>query len=200
MLSILRKLKSQIKLVLSISKRERDSLLSQFDTLENTYQKLLDELNVVTQQRNSLEEQKLKLLDKLGLATNQRDSLEEQKLKLLDNLGLVTNQRDSLEEQKLKLLDERQNLVSERENIFYKPGHFYSPIPDFKEIFDNQLQIFDATQKTVPGINLNINYQIDLLKQLCDYSRHFPFPKFKSLQYHYYSQNLTFNSQYRTKT
>jgi hypothetical protein len=73
------------------------------------------------------------------------------------------------------------------------PGHFYSPIlskNDFKE-FEKQIWE-DVENKTIPGINLNPEKQISLLKEFEKYYQEMPFDYERSLGKRYCFNNPTY--------
>jgi len=60
---------------------------------------------------------------------------------------------------------------------FAQPGHFYSPIPDIRDIERAANRIFDAQNKQLPGIDLNEHGQIALLEMMAQYYGELPFPE-----------------------
>ena len=56
----------------------------------------------------------------------------------------------------------------------YKPGHYYSAVPDPLEIEKRAAQIFDE-KDTIKGINLNSVLQLELLKNSSELISDFPF-------------------------
>jgi len=59
----------------------------------------------------------------------------------------------------------------------YLPGHFYSPIPDLREIDANVDAIFDRSQKSVDGIDLNEKEQLRLVDAFAEIYEQMPFPE-----------------------
>jgi hypothetical protein len=52
---------------------------------------------------------------------------------------------------------------------FVPPGHFYSPIPALDEIRANERFIFDSVPRTIPGIDMHEEGQLDLLHSFKNY-------------------------------
>lgn len=71
----------------------------------------------------------------------------------------------------------------------FPPGHFYSPIPSIEEIKQKQDKIFGNFPQTLPGINLNIEEQLDLLKTFKPYYDEQPFTSHKVEGLRYYFEN-----------
>ena len=46
----------------------------------------------------------------------------------------------------------------------YKPGHFYSPLPSFSDISEKEERLFRNKPRSLPGLDLNQDEQIDLLR------------------------------------
>jgi hypothetical protein len=60
---------------------------------------------------------------------------------------------------------------------FAQPGHFYSPIPDIRDIERAANRIFDVQDKQLPGIDFNEHGQIALLEMMAQYYGELPFPE-----------------------
>jgi hypothetical protein len=63
----------------------------------------------------------------------------------------------------------------------WKPGHYYSPIPDIFEIEANAERIF--ANKSLTEIDLNTSYQIRLLDELKEFYAEYPY-NLKSSEFH----------------
>lgn len=74
----------------------------------------------------------------------------------------------------------------------YLPGHFYSPIPDLREIDANVDAIFNRSGKTVGAINLNERKQLWLIHAFATTYKEMPLRAF--LQYNAAFEILFFNS------
>lgn len=56
----------------------------------------------------------------------------------------------------------------------FPPGHFYSPIPDLREVTEREQQIF-AVPETLPGIDLNVDGQLARLPEFGSLAADHPF-------------------------
>ena len=76
----------------------------------------------------------------------------------------------------------------------WPPGHFYSPIPCIEEIKSKEEKIFNKIPNHIPGIDLNIHYQVSLLKEFEKYYPYQPFSekKTKNLRYHFENPNYSY--------
>lgn len=75
---------------------------------------------------------------------------------------------------------------------FVPPGHFYSPIPDINNIKLNSKRIFDTCPKKIEGINLNVQKQLELIKQFIIYYKDMPFKAKQTGNLRYYFENDTY--------
>ena len=73
----------------------------------------------------------------------------------------------------------------------YKPGHYYSPIPNLTEIRLKENQIFQQTGN-INDIQLNTENQHALLENLKEFHTDFSFPEENSHEYRYFSNNPFF--------
>lgn len=73
-------------------------------------------------------------------------------------------------------------------STFVPVGHYYSPIPDRKEV-EEKVENFDFNPSNVAGINLNTETQLNLLESFIDYYKEQPFTRFKSWNNRYYFEN-----------
>ena len=76
---------------------------------------------------------------------------------------------------------------------FVPPGHYYSPIPDNKEIEAKKAAIFDKTIKDVPGIKLNDETQMIWFKHMLDLYKDIPFSDTKTASLRYYLDNPSYS-------
>jgi predicted O-methyltransferase YrrM len=74
---------------------------------------------------------------------------------------------------------------------FALPGHFYSPIPDIKSAAKSQR--FDPSLKEVPGIDLCVEEQLELVRQCAAFYKDLPFPEKKHEGFRYYLDNGYFS-------
>ncbi|MGK7394963.1 MAG: class I SAM-dependent methyltransferase [Candidatus Cyclobacteriaceae bacterium M3_2C_046] len=76
----------------------------------------------------------------------------------------------------------------------YPPGHFYNPIPDHRDILRRFNQIYDnITEKALPGLDLNAEYQYHLLSELVNYYNEFPYKESNKPGLRYYPHNNMFD-------
>jgi predicted O-methyltransferase YrrM len=75
---------------------------------------------------------------------------------------------------------------------FAAPGHFYSPIPDLGFIQKHSKTIFAREKTSCPGIELRVQAQIDLIRNLASYYDEMPFADKKQKDYRYYFKNEFF--------
>lgn len=59
---------------------------------------------------------------------------------------------------------------------FALPGHYYSPIPDFSTIESGNYGYFDPADKEIPGLDLNLSNQLDLVERFSKYKSDIPWP------------------------
>lgn len=70
---------------------------------------------------------------------------------------------------------------------FAPPGHFYSPIPDYKNIQSDGYRNFDPDLKEIPGLNINESEQLKRLDTFSNMMDEIPWPadgKDDTLRYH----------------
>jgi hypothetical protein len=72
------------------------------------------------------------------------------------------------------------------------PGHFYSPIPDLKEVDAYASRIFDQNRRTLPGIDFREKEQMELLHELSRFYPDQPFQESKQENLRYYFPNNLF--------
>jgi hypothetical protein len=79
-------------------------------------------------------------------------------------------------------------------SIPHPPGHFYSPIPDLREVKAREKDIWRReAAKEIPGIDLNEQAQLELLDRLKAYYAEQPFTEEKTPHCRYYFANDFFN-------
>lgn len=69
---------------------------------------------------------------------------------------------------------------------FVPPGHFYSPIPDLKEVMEREAEIFEVQNQEILGIDLRVQEQLNLLQTFATFYPELPFPEAPSPEYRYY--------------
>jgi hypothetical protein len=87
-------------------------------------------------------------------------------------------------------------IVSIRERSYwffrYPPGHYSSTIPSQREIRKSESKLFDLSSRSVPGINLNANYQLGLLRDFARFDKTYTFNQKPTAGVRYYYDNPTF--------
>lgn len=92
-----------------------------------------------------------------------------------------------------RLLQELLNSDNLRFIRYARPGHFYSPIPDFSEIVEKAGDIFERTADNILSIRLDRDLQIELLEGLAVFYNEMPFPEEKTEKSKYYLDNKWFS-------
>jgi len=75
----------------------------------------------------------------------------------------------------------------------YLPGHFYSPIPDLRELNDNARKVFDRSVKRLEAVNLNESRQLQLANAFAEAYQEMPFPETRIAEFRYYLDNPFFS-------
>lgn len=73
------------------------------------------------------------------------------------------------------------------------PGHFYSPIPDIKEIRSKSKAGFDQSAKEIPGVDINKDTQLSLADRFIAFYGEIPFTDNKVDHNRYYFDNSYFS-------
>jgi hypothetical protein len=74
-----------------------------------------------------------------------------------------------------------------------QPGHFYSPVPDLREVRSRECSIFASFGASLPGIDLNEANQLNLLNQFRAYYGDIPFTDTPTGSTRYYYRNGYFS-------
>jgi hypothetical protein len=74
-----------------------------------------------------------------------------------------------------------------------QPGHFYSPVPDLREVRSRENSIFASSSDSLPGIDLNEANQLKLLNQFRAYYSDIPFTDTPTGSTRYYYRNGYFS-------
>jgi len=69
------------------------------------------------------------------------------------------------------------------------PGHFYSPLVDYRQLGQQAESLFDRRRASFPGIELNEAAQCSLLMKMAQFYNEQPFPEDKSGHSRYYLRN-----------
>jgi len=81
-----------------------------------------------------------------------------------------------------------------RTKFNFKPGHFYSPIPSITDVQRDESRIYGAVPGRLPGVNLNEDKQVELLKHFSDtYYRELPWKDEKTPGLRYYYLNPSYS-------
>lgn len=75
--------------------------------------------------------------------------------------------------------------------LSFPPGHYASPIPNFKDILAKSQNLFDKND-IVYDINLNEEKQLELLQNIVPFINEFPYKPNKTTGYRYYYDNNMF--------
>jgi len=93
-------------------------------------------------------------------------------------------------------------LESERDSLkaevahwktWMSPGHFYSPIPNLDDVRAREAEIFAPHPRTLPGIDLNEEGQLALVRELAAFYADLPFPREKSDATRYWYDNWAYS-------
>jgi len=75
----------------------------------------------------------------------------------------------------------------------YPPGHFYSPIPDLRELRQQARVTRDETVENLAGIELNEMRQLEMMDRFAQIYGELPFPDEQSQQFRYFFDNPYFS-------
>lgn len=78
---------------------------------------------------------------------------------------------------------------------FVPPGHYYSPIPDFKQVERDEARIFPPWPRAIPGIDMREQEQLGLVRELASYYQDMPFhdDPVKGLRYHLHNDSYEYS-------
>jgi predicted O-methyltransferase YrrM len=76
---------------------------------------------------------------------------------------------------------------------YVPPGHFYSPIPNLDEVRKKEDIIFGRIPRSIPGIELNEQEQLSLLREFKAYYDELPFKSYKSDGLRYFFENPSYS-------
>jgi predicted O-methyltransferase YrrM len=81
-------------------------------------------------------------------------------------------------------------------NLAYLPGHFYSPVVMPEELEDRKNKIFSKEIKNIVAIDLNEQYQCQVMHEISSYYSEIPFTdeKINDLRYYYNNIYFSYNS------
>ncbi|MGH3434924.1 MAG: class I SAM-dependent methyltransferase [Sciscionella sp.] len=72
---------------------------------------------------------------------------------------------------------------------FAPPGHFYSPIPDIERIRPDLVRALNSSVGSVPGVELNIQAQVELIHRFAEFYPEMPFYEEQRSGSRYYLDN-----------
>lgn len=99
-----------------------------------------------------------------------------------------------LQDENLELKHQNYALKNQWENLpvslkFAWPGHYYSPIPNLEEVKKHEDHIWNNALTEIPGIDLNTNEQLELLRSFGHYYNEMPFTLERNDDVRYYANN-----------
>jgi predicted O-methyltransferase YrrM len=103
----------------------------------------------------------------------------------------TARQRDELRRRHDRLLSAYEQLLAECG--LHPPGHFHSPIPAFAEIRQGDSTFFHAIPRSIAGIDMHEDDQLELLARFRDYYRTLPFKSGKAEGLRYYLDNPAYS-------
>jgi len=93
------------------------------------------------------------------------------------------------ERDELRLQVETQQSLIGPFNRRFPPGHFHSALPDLAFVTANREQLFSTNPRELPGIELNLEGQLEWLARFSETKLPLAFPVEKNSDYRYYFQN-----------
>ena len=76
---------------------------------------------------------------------------------------------------------------------FVPPGHFYSPVPDLDELQKIEEETIGGPSMEIPGVDLDDQEQLELLKRFSAFYREMPFQADKKEGLRYYFENPAYS-------
>src|SRR5262245_59473487 len=97
-------------------------------------------------------------------------------------------------EEHFRLRAELSRVTAQRDRFqtAFAPGHFYSPVPDLRELQLRDPGLFDRFPEKIPGVDLNSTGQQELLQALSEFYPDVPFDRVKQKNLRYYYANPNF--------
>jgi predicted O-methyltransferase YrrM len=89
---------------------------------------------------------------------------------------------------------QREELRQVVNQLWFLPGHFYSPIPSLEDVRQHAASVFDTTSRTVAGVDLNEDSQVALFRELARYYPDEPFARDRQpgLRFHLHNPAFTY--------
>lgn len=97
--------------------------------------------------------------------------------------------RDQLAKEFEEVRAERDLLRAERNLLWMPPGHYYSPIPSMDDVRARERELFEDVPRTISGVDLNEQRQLELLGEFAGYYREMPFGEDKKDKHRYFLNN-----------
>lgn len=91
------------------------------------------------------------------------------------------------------MLNELLNRIKVLKKLSYLPGHFYSPVVMPEEIEYRKDKIFEISNKSLAGIDLNNEKQLQVLNNIKEYYKDLPFTFLQNDKFRYYYDNTYFS-------
>jgi predicted O-methyltransferase YrrM len=104
------------------------------------------------------------------------------------------NRRTEKLNQRIEKLNQRIETLNQqvKKQGLYPAGHYYSPIPDHDEVIQ-EIQTRTPLTAELPGIQLNGDNQLRLLKEYAQFYPELPFPEQQSQSCRYYYENTWYS-------
>ena len=83
--------------------------------------------------------------------------------------------------------------VPQQQKLFVPVGHFYSPIPSSEEVVRDLPTVFGTILRSIPGIDLREQEQLNFLKQCIPFYKEMPFKDTKTEGLRYYFDNPAYS-------
>jgi hypothetical protein len=78
-------------------------------------------------------------------------------------------------------------------SMFVPPGHYYSPVPDLREVRRDEVRIFENVPRDLPGVELNESEQLALLDRFVGLYEEMPFGAHKTEGMRYFFENPSYS-------
>ena len=108
-------------------------------------------------------------------------------------------ERDSLRNESRRLRESSERMSAELQGLekvvralWQPPGHFYSPIPDVKDLQSNRERVF-GFPPSIPDVDFNEGRQLELLDRFREWYPEQPFTEQKSPGRRYFFDNANYS-------
>src|SRR5688572_23082855 len=130
-------------------------------------------------------ERLLKRIPFIRSVVRERDAL---RLKVEELGREITSANSAYNENLARVSAER-----DRFNTGFAPGHYYSSVPDLRELQSRDASLFGRMPESIAGVELNAEGQQDLLSRLSAYYGELPFSQQRQPGLRYYYENPNFS-------